>query len=49
MLDKNVEEIVYDESGKVCGVKAGGEIAKCKQVKLAFYGSVPVEEAGITN
>jgi RAB protein geranylgeranyltransferase component A len=49
MLDKNVEEIVYDESGKVCGVKAGGEIAKCKQVKLAFYGSVPVEEAETTN
>ena len=32
MLDKNVEEIIFDESGKVCGVKAGGEIAKCKQV-----------------
>ena len=33
MLDKNVEEIVFDESGKVCGVKAGGEVAKCKQVR----------------
>jgi RAB protein geranylgeranyltransferase component A len=32
MLDKTVEEIVYDASGKVCGVKAGGEVAKCKQV-----------------
>jgi Rab GDP dissociation inhibitor len=32
MLDKNVEEIIFDESGTVCGVKAGGEIAKCKQV-----------------
>ena len=36
MLDKQVEEIVYDESGKVCGVKAGGEIAKCKQVQLSI-------------
>ena len=34
MLDKNVEEIVYDESGKVCGVRAGGEVAKCKQVNF---------------
>ena len=33
MLDKNVEEIMFDESGKVCGVKAGGEVDKCKQVK----------------
>jgi len=39
MLDKNVEEIIFDESGKVCGVKAGGEIAKCKQVCIFFKAS----------
>jgi len=40
MLDKNVEEIMFDDSGKVCGVKAGGEVAKCKQVKdLTFKAS----------
>jgi Rab GDP dissociation inhibitor len=32
MLDKPVEEIVYDADGKVCGVKSQGEIAKCKFV-----------------
>ena len=28
MLQKAVDEIVYDEEGKVSGVKSGGEIAK---------------------
>eukprot|EP01098_Paradermamoeba_levis_P016190 TRINITY_DN859_c0_g1_i1.p1 TRINITY_DN859_c0_g1~~TRINITY_DN859_c0_g1_i1.p1 ORF type:complete len:461 (+),score=169.01 TRINITY_DN859_c0_g1_i1:58-1383(+) len=32
MLDKPVEEIVYDSNGKVCGVKSEGEVAKCKFV-----------------
>ncbi|CAG7733449.1 unnamed protein product [Allacma fusca] len=32
MLDKPVDEIVLDESGKVVGVKSGDEVAKCKQV-----------------
>jgi Rab GDP dissociation inhibitor len=32
MLDKPVEEIVYDESGKVIGVKSQGEVAKTKMV-----------------
>ena len=32
MLDKPVDEIVYDDSGKVIGVKCGSEVAKCKQV-----------------
>ncbi|KAL1917592.1 uncharacterized protein VTP21DRAFT_3985 [Calcarisporiella thermophila] len=32
MLDKKVDEIVFDESGKVCGVRAGDETAKCKAV-----------------
>jgi len=31
-LDKQVDEIVLDDSGKVVGVKSGGEVAKCKQV-----------------
>jgi len=32
MLDKQVDEILFDESGKVSGVRSGEEIAKCKQV-----------------
>lgn len=32
MLDKPVDEIVFDDNGKVVGVKSGSEIAKCKQV-----------------
>lgn len=32
MLDKSIDSIVYDENGKVCGVKSGDEIAKCSAV-----------------
>jgi len=32
MLNKPVEEIVYNSSGVVCGVKSEGEVAKCKFV-----------------
>lgn len=32
MLDKPIDEIVYDGSGKVVGVRSGEEVAKCKQV-----------------
>lgn len=32
MLDKQVDEIVLDDSGKVIGVRSGAEIAKCAQV-----------------
>ncbi|CAG8520377.1 6711_t:CDS:2 [Funneliformis caledonium] len=32
MLDKPVDEIVYDANGKVCGVRSGDEVAKTKQV-----------------
>merc|ERR1711936_1309056 len=32
MLDKPIDEIVFDESGKVTGVRSGNETAKCKQV-----------------
>ncbi|CAG8650868.1 8865_t:CDS:10 [Acaulospora morrowiae] len=32
MLDKPVDEIVYDADGRVCGVRSGGEVAKTKQV-----------------
>nr|CAG8506814.1 5976_t:CDS:2 [Entrophospora candida]CAG8525352.1 5603_t:CDS:2 [Entrophospora candida] len=32
MLDKPVDEIVYDGDGRVVGVSSGGEVAKTKQV-----------------
>lgn len=32
MLDKQIDEIVFDEAGKLVGVRSGTEIAKCKQV-----------------
>jgi len=32
MLNKPVEEIIYDETGSVVGVKSEGEVAKCKFV-----------------
>jgi len=32
MLDKPVDEILYDENGKVIGVRSGDETAKCKQL-----------------
>jgi len=32
MLHKNVDSFVYDGEGKVCGVKSGDEVAKCKMV-----------------
>lgn len=32
MLDKQVDEIVFGDDGKVVGVRSGEEIAKCKQV-----------------
>lgn len=32
MLDKPVDEIMYDDAGKVCGVRCGEEVAKCKAV-----------------
>eukprot|EP00127_Corallochytrium_limacisporum_P000863 Clim_evm6s28 gene=Clim_evmTU6s28 len=32
MLSKPIEELVYDESGKICGVKSEGETAKTKMV-----------------
>ncbi|CAG8465372.1 3675_t:CDS:10, partial [Acaulospora colombiana] len=32
MLDKPVDEIVYDADGRVCGVRSGDEVAKAKQV-----------------
>lgn len=32
MLDKNITELVYDENGKVTGVKAGDEIVRAKKV-----------------
>lgn len=32
MLDKPVDELIYDDDGKVCGVRSGEEIAKTKMV-----------------
>jgi|EP00927_Polykrikos_kofoidii_P086032 Rab GDP dissociation inhibitor len=32
MLNKPVDGFVYDDAGKVCGVKSGDEVAKCKLV-----------------
>jgi len=32
MLHKPVDSFVFDEAGKVCGVKCGDEVAKCKMV-----------------
>lgn len=32
MLHKPVDSFVYGEDGKVCGVKSGDEVAKCKMV-----------------
>lgn len=32
MLNKPVDEIVYDDAGNVVGVKSEGEVAKCKMV-----------------
>ena len=32
MLDKPVDEIVFDSEGKVTGVRCGEEVARCKQV-----------------
>merc|ERR1719356_1210547 len=32
MLNKPVDGFVYDGEGKVCGVKSGEEVAKCKMV-----------------
>lgn len=32
MLDKPIDEILYDEGGRIRGVRSGTEVAKCKQV-----------------
>jgi Rab GDP dissociation inhibitor len=32
MLNKDIDKIIYDESGKVSGVQSGDETAKCKMV-----------------
>lgn len=32
MLHKSVDGFEYDEAGKVCGVRSGDEVAKCKMV-----------------
>eukprot|EP01083_Nonionella_stella_P032634 89317_1 len=32
MLNRSVDEIMYDDEGRVCGVKSQGEVARCKQL-----------------
>ena len=32
MLNKDIDKVLFDEEGKVCGVQSGEEIAKCKTV-----------------
>ena len=32
MLNKDIDKILYDEDGKVCGVQSGTEVAKAKMV-----------------
>jgi Rab GDP dissociation inhibitor len=48
MLDKPVDEIVYDDNGKVVGVKSGGETAKCKQLYCdpSYVDSTRVKKTG---
>jgi len=49
MLNKPVEEILYDKEGKVTGVKSGGEIAKCKKLladPTYFIGTDKIKQTG---
>lgn len=47
MLDKAVDEIVYNDEGKACGVRCGDEVAKCKQVYCdASYAPKSVRKCG---
>lgn len=47
MLDKPIDEIVYDANGQVVGVRSGGETAKCKQVYCdPSYASDRVRKVG---
>ncbi len=32
MLNKDIEEILFDEDGKVKGVRSGSEVASCSMV-----------------
>ncbi len=32
MLDKPVDEILRDDQGKVCGIRSGGDVAKCSAI-----------------
>lgn len=32
MLNKDIDEILYDDAGKIYGVKSGDEVAKCKML-----------------
>jgi Rab GDP dissociation inhibitor len=32
MLNKDIDKVLFDDSGKICGVQSGDEIAKCKML-----------------
>jgi Rab GDP dissociation inhibitor len=32
MLNKDIDQVLFDENGKICGVKSGDETAKCKML-----------------
>jgi len=32
MLNKDIDKVLFDENGKICGVQSGDEIAKCKML-----------------
>jgi len=49
MLNKPIEEVLYDNEGKVTGVKSGGETARCKKLladPTYFIGTDKVKKTG---
>jgi len=49
MLDKKIDEIVYDETGRVSGVRSGEETARCKTViadPSYFIGTDKIKKTG---
>lgn len=49
MLNKPIEEILYDEEGKVKGIKSGGEMAYCKKLLADpsyFIGTDKIRKTG---
>lgn len=47
MLNKPADELIYDENGKIVGVRSGDETAKCKQLFVdPSYAPDKVEKVG---